>query len=67
MYNCSTTLCKCKLGYEGNLCEKCNWHEFYFASHGIDGIIDEINGYGVTCKKGILEFLKVEEGLKCLY
>ena len=49
------------------MCEKCNWHEFYFASHGIDGIIDEINGYGVTCKKGILEFLKVEEGLKCLY
>ena len=53
--NCSTTLCNCKLENVGDLCQKCNWHEFYFASHGIDGTIDEINGYGVTCKKGILK------------
>ena len=51
--NCSTTLCNCKIEYKGYLCEKCNWREFYFASHGIDGTIDEMNGYGVTCKKGI--------------
>ena len=51
--NCSTTLCNCKIEYEGYLCEKCNWHEFSFVSHGIEGVIDPISGYGVSCKKGI--------------
>ena len=57
--NCSTTLCNCKIEYQGDLCEKCNWHEFSFvSSRKIDGAIDPINGYGVTCKKGILYYFE---------
>ena len=54
-YNCSTSQCYCKSEYEGELCEKCKWREFSFvSSQRINGTIDPINGYGVTCKKGIL-------------
>ena len=54
-YNCSTSQCYCKLDYEGELCEKCKWREFSFVSaQRINGTIDPINGYGITCKQGIL-------------
>ena len=64
--NCTATICNCKSEYEGFLCEKCNWREFSFVSDGIDGTIDEMNGYGVTCKKGIFFVLKVKVRLKSL-
>ena len=47
--NCSTTQCNCKAEYEGGLCEKCDWREFWF---GTEGSVDPINGYGVKCQKG---------------
>ena len=47
--NCSTTQCNCKAEYEGGLCEKCDWREFWF---GTEGSVDPINGYGVKCRKG---------------
>ena len=53
-YNCSSSQCYCKSEYDGELCEKCNWREFSFvSSRRIDVTIDPINGYGVTCQKGI--------------
>ena len=52
--NCSTNLCNCITENEGDLCENCNWRKFSFVSNGIEGTIDPINGYGVTCQKGIL-------------
>ena len=58
-YNCSNSHCLCNLEYEGKLCQKCNWREFSFvSSQRIDGTIDPINGYGVTCKKGILYYFE---------
>ena len=56
--NCSVSQCYCKTEYEGILCEKCNSREFSFVSDRIDGTIDEISGYGVTCQKGILHCIE---------
>ena len=39
-------------GYEGQYCESCNWHNFYFAYYGIDGNTDSTTGDGVKCQKG---------------
>ena len=58
--NCSTTLCNCKIEYEGEFCQNCNWREFSFvSSRRIDGTIDPINGYGVTCQKGISHCIEI--------
>ena len=47
--DCTTTQCNCLEGYIGELCQFCDWHNFYFVANGTEGQVDAMTSDGVKC------------------